>query len=91
MGRWKPAAYEVIAKALKDHFDARSYLYDDLVPAFPGHREAIEGVACGVFEMKGARDIVLQQRPVHSGKREGALRNVLEITSRYAAFRERML
>lgn len=57
-----PATYEVTAEALEDHFGARSYLYEDLASAFANHRNAIEGVARGIFEMTGAHNIVL-----HSG------------------------
>lgn len=57
-----PATYEITAEALEDHFGARSYLYEDLVPALLSHRDAIEGVARGIFEITGARNIVL-----HSG------------------------
>lgn len=56
------ATYEVTAEALEEHFGARSYLCEDLMPAFLHHRKTIEGVARGVFEMTGARNIVL-----HSG------------------------
>uniref|UniRef100_UPI003F495C66 DUF1488 domain-containing protein n=1 Tax=Cupriavidus yeoncheonensis TaxID=1462994 RepID=UPI003F495C66 len=56
------ATFEVTAEALEDHFGARSYLYEDLVSAFATHRNAIEKVARGVFEMTGAHNIVL-----HSG------------------------
>ncbi|WER48930.1 DUF1488 domain-containing protein [Cupriavidus sp. WKF15] len=56
------ASYEITAEALEDHFGARSYLREDLIPAFLNHRKTIEGVARGVFEMTGACHIVL-----HSG------------------------
>jgi len=57
-----PATYKVTAEALEDHFGARSYLYEDLAKAFHAHRNAIEGVARSLFEVTGARSIVL-----HSG------------------------
>ncbi|MGO4763625.1 DUF1488 domain-containing protein [Cupriavidus sp. 2KB_3] len=57
-----PATYEVTAEALEDHFGARSYLSEDLLPAFMSNRQDIERVAGALFEMTEVRHIVL-----HSG------------------------
>ncbi|QEZ46677.1 DUF1488 domain-containing protein [Cupriavidus oxalaticus] len=57
-----PATYEITAEALEDHFGARSYRSEDLVPAFLRNRQDIERVAGALFEMTGAKHIVL-----HSG------------------------
>lgn len=57
-----PAVYEITAEALEDHFGARSYRSEDLVPAFQRNRQDIEQVAGYLFEMTGAKHIVL-----HSG------------------------
>ncbi|CAN7358557.1 DUF1488 domain-containing protein [Cupriavidus necator] len=57
-----PATYEITAEALEDHFGARSYRSEDLLPAFMGNRQDIERVAGALFEMTGAQHIVL-----HSG------------------------
>ncbi|WP_092142503.1 DUF1488 domain-containing protein [Cupriavidus sp. YR651] len=57
-----PATYEITAEALEDHFGARSYRNEDLLPAFLSNRQDIERVAGALFEMTGAYHIVL-----HSG------------------------
>ncbi|MGE8367058.1 DUF1488 domain-containing protein [Cupriavidus basilensis] len=57
-----PASYAITAEALEDHFGARSHRAEDLIQAFEGHRDDIEGVARQLFEMTAAHNIVL-----HSG------------------------
>ncbi|TXI78673.1 MULTISPECIES: DUF1488 family protein [unclassified Cupriavidus] len=57
-----PACYDITAEALEDHFGARSYRYEDLSEAYVHHRDAIQAMARSLFEMTGARNIVL-----HSG------------------------
>lgn len=57
-----PATYEITAEALEDHFAARCCLRDDLVAAYERHRDEIERVARDLFDMTGAKHVVL-----HSG------------------------
>ena len=57
-----PACYGITAEALEDHFGARSCRCEDLLSAYQKHRVAIEAMARRLFEVTGARSIVL-----HSG------------------------
>lgn len=55
-----PVTYEITAEALEDHFGARSYRSEDLLQAYVSHRADIERMAEALFEMTGARHIVLR-------------------------------
>jgi hypothetical protein len=56
------ASYGITAEALEDHFGARSYQFEDLMAAYERHKPHIESVARSLFELTGARNVVL-----HSG------------------------
>lgn len=58
----EPAWYQITAEALEDHFGAYSYRHEDLLAAYALHLDRIRTTARNVFEMTGAKDIVL-----HSG------------------------
>ena len=56
------ASYGITAEALEDHFGARSYRFEDLMWAYERNKPHIEFVARSLFELTGARNVLL-----HSG------------------------
>ena len=56
----QPTLYSITAEALETHFGARSPREEDLVRAFTSHRQRIERIAEGLFELTQAREILLR-------------------------------